>query len=329
MCLCLQGYENTESSVRKASVFCLVAVYMTLGEELRPHLSELNGSKVSAVVRKFQNNLNNNLQWTFWSRITKLCGFCFAPIRCQRRGCIAQAHWWLPPVSNASVHACFLVADETVEPVHKARPVAEGNQQRIHVKNHVTSVSRRPRMIVGTSILRIGNSFQRQTAVRDKDALSFTEMNRFRNKVRVSWISVWICSVSERNGISSARKRKKDWSNGGATVWERKPDGFIFLVNSNETHLQCSLLVLAYSSSNEWNSPCEVRGDHFPNGGTLWCDWSKRVWSALVLKKDDKNLPNDFIRNLPASSGSLHHIRLLEPFLFSSTNPTDSFPRMT
>ena len=42
----LQGYDNTESSVRKASVFCLVAIYMSLGEELRPHLSELNGSKV-------------------------------------------------------------------------------------------------------------------------------------------------------------------------------------------------------------------------------------------------------------------------------------------
>ena len=33
--------------MRKASVFCLVAIYLAIGEELRPHLKELNGSKVS------------------------------------------------------------------------------------------------------------------------------------------------------------------------------------------------------------------------------------------------------------------------------------------
>ena len=43
---CLQGYDNTESSVRKAAVFCLVALYMVVGEDLRPYLSDLNGSKV-------------------------------------------------------------------------------------------------------------------------------------------------------------------------------------------------------------------------------------------------------------------------------------------
>uniref|UniRef100_A0AAY4D3I3 TOG domain-containing protein n=1 Tax=Denticeps clupeoides TaxID=299321 RepID=A0AAY4D3I3_9TELE len=42
----LQGYDNTESSVRKASVFCLVAIYSVIGEELKPHLSQLTGSKV-------------------------------------------------------------------------------------------------------------------------------------------------------------------------------------------------------------------------------------------------------------------------------------------
>ncbi|MEQ2237396.1 CLIP-associating protein 1-B, partial [Ilyodon furcidens] len=41
----LQGYDNTESSVRKASVFCLVAVYSVIGEELKPYLSQLTGSK--------------------------------------------------------------------------------------------------------------------------------------------------------------------------------------------------------------------------------------------------------------------------------------------
>lgn len=44
--LCLQGYDNTESSVRKASVFCLVAIYSVIGEDLKPHLAQLTGSKV-------------------------------------------------------------------------------------------------------------------------------------------------------------------------------------------------------------------------------------------------------------------------------------------
>ncbi len=42
----LQGYDNTESSVRKASVFCLVAIYSVIGEDLKPHLAQLTGSKV-------------------------------------------------------------------------------------------------------------------------------------------------------------------------------------------------------------------------------------------------------------------------------------------
>ncbi|KAK1797913.1 hypothetical protein P4O66_007964, partial [Electrophorus voltai] len=46
----LQGYDNTESSVRKASVFCLVAVYSVIGEELKPHLSQLTGSKVPEIL---------------------------------------------------------------------------------------------------------------------------------------------------------------------------------------------------------------------------------------------------------------------------------------
>ena len=36
-------------SVRKASVFCLVGIYMIVGEPLRPHLSDLNGSKVGII----------------------------------------------------------------------------------------------------------------------------------------------------------------------------------------------------------------------------------------------------------------------------------------
>uniref|UniRef100_A0A8C9SNA7 Cytoplasmic linker associated protein 1 n=1 Tax=Scleropages formosus TaxID=113540 RepID=A0A8C9SNA7_SCLFO len=46
----LQGYDNTESSVRKASVFCLVAIYSVIGEELKPHLAQLTGSKVLLQV---------------------------------------------------------------------------------------------------------------------------------------------------------------------------------------------------------------------------------------------------------------------------------------
>lgn len=51
---CLQGYDNTESSVRKASVFCLVAIYSVIGEELKPHLAQLTGSKVSSHARQLK-----------------------------------------------------------------------------------------------------------------------------------------------------------------------------------------------------------------------------------------------------------------------------------
>jgi len=45
-----QGYDNSESSVRKACVFCLVAVHAVIGDELKPHLSQLTGSKVSRAA---------------------------------------------------------------------------------------------------------------------------------------------------------------------------------------------------------------------------------------------------------------------------------------
>nr|XP_015212386.1 PREDICTED: CLIP-associating protein 2 isoform X10 [Lepisosteus oculatus] len=41
----IQGYDNSESSVRKACVFCLVAIHAVIGEELNPHLSQLSSSK--------------------------------------------------------------------------------------------------------------------------------------------------------------------------------------------------------------------------------------------------------------------------------------------
>ncbi|KAL4824340.1 hypothetical protein H8958_018852 [Nasalis larvatus] len=45
----IQGYDNSESSVRKACVFCLVAVHAVIGDELKPHLSQLTGSKNSRI----------------------------------------------------------------------------------------------------------------------------------------------------------------------------------------------------------------------------------------------------------------------------------------
>ncbi|XP_036422423.1 CLIP-associating protein 2 isoform X4 [Colossoma macropomum] len=45
----IQGYDNSESSVRKACVFCLVAIYSIIGEDLKPHLSQLSGSKLKLL----------------------------------------------------------------------------------------------------------------------------------------------------------------------------------------------------------------------------------------------------------------------------------------
>ncbi|XP_069469276.1 CLIP-associating protein 2 isoform X25 [Ambystoma mexicanum] len=45
----IQGYDNSESSVRKACVFCLVAIYAIIGDDLKPHLSQLTGSKMKLL----------------------------------------------------------------------------------------------------------------------------------------------------------------------------------------------------------------------------------------------------------------------------------------
>jgi CLIP-associating protein 1/2 len=46
----LKGYDNKESSVRKAAVFCLVALYIAAsGERVMPYLSSLNGSKMKLL----------------------------------------------------------------------------------------------------------------------------------------------------------------------------------------------------------------------------------------------------------------------------------------
>uniref|UniRef100_A0A673HIW0 CLIP-associating protein 1-like n=1 Tax=Sinocyclocheilus rhinocerous TaxID=307959 RepID=A0A673HIW0_9TELE len=56
----LQGYDNTESSVRKASVFCLVAIYSVIGEELKPHLAQLTGSKRGELLNSFRSYFTPN-----------------------------------------------------------------------------------------------------------------------------------------------------------------------------------------------------------------------------------------------------------------------------
>uniref|UniRef100_A0A8C5CF57 Cytoplasmic linker associated protein 1 n=1 Tax=Gadus morhua TaxID=8049 RepID=A0A8C5CF57_GADMO len=59
----LQGYDNTESSVRKASVFCLVAIYSVIGEELKPHLAQLTGSKMKLLnlyIKRAQTSTSNS-----------------------------------------------------------------------------------------------------------------------------------------------------------------------------------------------------------------------------------------------------------------------------
>ncbi|XP_058475567.1 CLIP-associating protein 2 isoform X11 [Solea solea] len=45
----IQGYDNSESSVRKACVFCLVAIYAVIGEDLKPHLGQLSSSKLKLL----------------------------------------------------------------------------------------------------------------------------------------------------------------------------------------------------------------------------------------------------------------------------------------
>ena len=45
----LKSYDNVESSVRKASVFCMVNLHQMVGEELQPHLETLNGSKLKLL----------------------------------------------------------------------------------------------------------------------------------------------------------------------------------------------------------------------------------------------------------------------------------------
>lgn len=45
----MRGYSHQESSVRKASVFCLVAIHAVVGPEMKQHLSRLSSSQVTVT----------------------------------------------------------------------------------------------------------------------------------------------------------------------------------------------------------------------------------------------------------------------------------------
>ncbi|XP_070175260.1 CLIP-associating protein 1-like isoform X3 [Littorina saxatilis] len=45
----IMGYDDSDSRVRKAAVFCLVNIYMQIGESLRPYLTDLNSSKMKLL----------------------------------------------------------------------------------------------------------------------------------------------------------------------------------------------------------------------------------------------------------------------------------------
>uniref|UniRef100_UPI00358FFD98 CLIP-associating protein 1-like isoform X2 n=2 Tax=Myxine glutinosa TaxID=7769 RepID=UPI00358FFD98 len=56
----LQCYDNVESSVRKASVFCLVAIHSVIGEDLKPYLSNLTSSKIKLLNLYIKRAIHNN-----------------------------------------------------------------------------------------------------------------------------------------------------------------------------------------------------------------------------------------------------------------------------
>jgi len=45
----IKAYDNVESSMRKASVFCIVSLHQLVGEDLQPHLESLTGSKLKLL----------------------------------------------------------------------------------------------------------------------------------------------------------------------------------------------------------------------------------------------------------------------------------------
>ena len=55
----MRGYSHQESTVRKASVFCLVAIHTIVGPQLKEHLTKLSSSQVGTQF----------LFWDFWLRL--------------------------------------------------------------------------------------------------------------------------------------------------------------------------------------------------------------------------------------------------------------------
>jgi len=77
----LKAYDNVESSVRKAAVFCIVSLHQLVGESvLQPHLDCLNGSKMkllSLYIKRAQVGhpphllLLHHPHAEMWSRVTR------------------------------------------------------------------------------------------------------------------------------------------------------------------------------------------------------------------------------------------------------------------
>ncbi|KAH9526433.1 CLIP-associating protein 1, variant 2 [Dermatophagoides farinae] len=73
MPLLLQAYDNKESAVRKTAVFCMVAIYGSVGDQMQSYLTSLSRSKIKLlklyIDRSFQtssgnsndNTINNNV----------------------------------------------------------------------------------------------------------------------------------------------------------------------------------------------------------------------------------------------------------------------------
>ena len=72
-CLCCQGYDSVVGNVRKACVYCLVALHEAVGEAvLQPYLSHVSETKVRGVgMRKSHDgiieNISNELHLKHWS----------------------------------------------------------------------------------------------------------------------------------------------------------------------------------------------------------------------------------------------------------------------
>ncbi|XP_022108318.1 CLIP-associating protein 2-like isoform X2 [Acanthaster planci] len=60
----LKSYDHPESSVRKASVFCLVAIHSVIGDRLKEHLGSLSGSKTKLLnlyIKRAQSEKQTNV----------------------------------------------------------------------------------------------------------------------------------------------------------------------------------------------------------------------------------------------------------------------------